>query len=129
MRALFGSAVSEPELLSLLRSLERERCIRLLTPLPESHELEDPCAHRGAGGEKCRTRGEHLRKECEIVVGVHSRDPEFQLSRRLRDIALEKLRAVRRYALARGCRRRVLLGYFGEQIPDRACGGCDRCGG
>lgn len=129
MRALFGSKVSEPELLSLLRSLERERCIRLLTPLPESHELEDPCVHRGAGGESCRTRGEHLRKECEIVVGVHSREPEFQLSRRLRDIAVEKLRAVRRYALARGCRRRVLLGYFGEQIPDRPCGGCDRCGG
>ena len=40
--------------------------------------------------------------------------------------ALEKLRAVGRYATARGCRRRALLAYFGEDAP-RRCGACDRC--
>jgi ATP-dependent DNA helicase RecQ len=129
LRALLGSKVSEPELLALLRSLEREGCIRLLSPLAEAHELDDPCVHRVGGGQGCRIRGEHLRKECEITVGVHSREPEFHRSRRLRDIAVEKLRAVRRYALARGCRRRVLLAYFGERTADGPCGGCDRCGG
>jgi ATP-dependent DNA helicase RecQ len=31
-----------------------------------------------------------------------------------------------RYLRARGCRRRVLLAYFGEDAQSR-CGGCDRC--
>ncbi|MHB1194342.1 MAG: RecQ family ATP-dependent DNA helicase [Longimicrobiales bacterium] len=44
----------------------------------------------------------------------------------LRRGALEKLRAVRRYAASRGCRRRALLAYFGEVSP-RRCGACDRC--
>ncbi len=45
---------------------------------------------------------------------------------RLRRAALDKLRAVRRYAGSRGCRRRALLAYFGERAP-RRCGACDRC--
>jgi ATP-dependent DNA helicase RecQ len=44
----------------------------------------------------------------------------------LRRGALEKLRAVRRYAATRGCRRRALLAYLGEEAP-RRCGACDRC--
>jgi len=44
----------------------------------------------------------------------------------LRQGALEKLGAVRRYAATRGCRRRALLAYFGEEAP-RRCGACDRC--
>ncbi|NJD19205.1 MAG: recombinase RecQ, partial [Gemmatimonadetes bacterium] len=44
----------------------------------------------------------------------------------LRRGAVDKLRAVRRYATGRGCRRRALLGYFGETAP-RRCGACDRC--
>ena len=46
-------------------------------------------------------------------------------SRRAADAAL---RAVQTYARGRGCRRRRLLGHFGERISARACGGCDRCG-
>jgi ATP-dependent DNA helicase RecQ len=33
---------------------------------------------------------------------------------------------VRAYAETRGCRRRLLLGYFGESAPAR-CGACDTC--
>jgi len=44
----------------------------------------------------------------------------------LRTSALEKLRAVRRYATSRGCRRRALLAYFGEDAA-RRCGACDWC--
>jgi ATP-dependent DNA helicase RecQ len=43
-----------------------------------------------------------------------------------RDVVLAKLKAVRRFARTRGCRRRALLRYFGERAPDR-CGRCDRC--
>ena len=33
---------------------------------------------------------------------------------------------MRAYAEARGCRRQVLLGYFGEPLEE-PCGNCDRC--
>ncbi len=40
-----------------------------------------------------------------------------------------KLDAMQRYAYASGCRRRVLLAYFGDPGADRRtnCGSCDRC--
>jgi len=60
-----------------------------------------------------------------VRVGVRSRlDPAPAL--RLRRAALDKLRAVRRYAEARTCRRREILAYFGEDAPHR-CGACDGC--
>jgi len=43
------------------------------------------------------------------------------------DLALGEVGpAMRRYVLARRCRRRLLLEYFGETVS--GCGGCDRCG-
>ena len=39
---------------------------------------------------------------------------------------LDKLRRMQAYAYQRGCRRRYILGYFGERAPWR-CGRCDRC--
>ena len=58
-------------------------------------------------------------------LGVRRRlDPA--LAGQLRGRALGKVNAVQRYALGRGCRRQALLGYFGEDAPER-CGSCDRC--
>jgi ATP-dependent DNA helicase RecQ len=37
-----------------------------------------------------------------------------------------RVEMMRAYAEARGCRRQVLLGYFGEPM-DEPCGNCDRC--
>jgi ATP-dependent DNA helicase RecQ len=37
-----------------------------------------------------------------------------------------RIEMMRTYAEARGCRRRFLLGYFGEQAPEH-CGNCDDC--
>jgi ATP-dependent DNA helicase RecQ len=37
-----------------------------------------------------------------------------------------RIEMMRTYAEARGCRRRFLLGYFGEEAPER-CGNCDDC--
>ena len=41
-------------------------------------------------------------------------------------IELHKLNAMVGFAEARSCRRRVLLGYFGERLDDD-CGNCDMC--
>jgi len=46
-----------------------------------------------------------------------------------RSIALRKLREMVRYATANACRRRQLLGYFGEEYARDNCGACDVCSG
>ena len=40
---------------------------------------------------------------------------------------LDGLYAVAAYARSNSCRRRALLGYFGEEYPHPACGTCDVC--
>jgi ATP-dependent DNA helicase RecQ len=44
-------------------------------------------------------------------------------------VASDKLNKVVRYASHNVCRRRQLLGYFGEEYPDDNCGTCDICTG
>ncbi len=44
-----------------------------------------------------------------------------------RDRELRKLGRMEKYAYQRGCRRRYLLAYFGENLGRSRCGGCDRC--
>lgn len=46
--------------------------------------------------------------------------------RERRQQAATRIQAVERYASGRGCRRRAILGYFGETLE--RCAGCDRCG-
>jgi ATP-dependent DNA helicase RecQ len=74
-------------------------------------------AGEGTGG---ATGGSH-----GLKLGVRRRlDPA--VAGLLRGRALEKVESVQRYARGRGCRRKALLGYFGEDAPER-CGSCDRC--
>ena len=44
-----------------------------------------------------------------------------------RTIARSQLRQMMHYAEGSGCRRRELLGYFGENFPGENCGACDNC--
>jgi ATP-dependent DNA helicase RecQ len=46
-----------------------------------------------------------------------------------RFIAAEKLNQTVGYASHNVCRRRQLLGFFGEEYPADSCGGCDICSG
>jgi len=46
-----------------------------------------------------------------------------------RVVVLEKLNQMARFASHNVCRRRQLLGYFGETYPDQNCGSCDVCTG
>ncbi|MDQ3896741.1 MAG: DUF3553 domain-containing protein, partial [Actinomycetota bacterium] len=50
-------------------------------------------------------------------------EEEREARARIQQSRVEMMRA---YAEARGCRRQVLLGYFGEPL-DAPCGNCDRC--
>lgn len=49
-----------------------------------------------------------------------------EASERRERIELSRVEVMRRYAETRDCRRRVLLGYFGDDLPD-PCGHCDTC--
>ena len=46
---------------------------------------------------------------------------------RERALALEGLRRMQQYAETSDCRRRLLLGHFGETLPHDNCAGCDNC--
>jgi ATP-dependent DNA helicase RecQ len=46
-----------------------------------------------------------------------------------RSLSLRKLNRVIEYASHNVCRRRQLLGFFGEDYPEENCGGCDICTG
>jgi len=68
-----------------------------------------------------RFPGEWLRAR----VGGAAPDLAHRLARR--KVGQAKLRGVARYAGAKGCRRRVLLQWFGEDPPPGPCPGCDGC--
>ncbi len=106
---VLGRWAHPSEVLQALAALDRTGAVRLLDlPLPEGV---------GTGG---APSGSSM-----LRVGVRSR-VDLTLAATLRGSALAKLDAVHRFARGRGCRRRALLAYFGEEAPER-CGACDRC--
>jgi ATP-dependent DNA helicase RecQ len=64
--------------------------------------------------------------------GDHGEPPEVAAARAQEErearvrIQQSRVEMMRAYAEARGCRRQVLLGYFGEPLEE-PCGNCDRC--
>ncbi|MEV4067868.1 RecQ family zinc-binding domain-containing protein, partial [Nonomuraea dietziae] len=50
----------------------------------------------------------------------------MRLAERRRDVERTRLEMMRRYAETEECRRRFLLGYFGEELAE-PCGNCDTC--
>jgi ATP-dependent DNA helicase RecQ len=81
---------------------------------------KDPAQVRGIPA-NVRQSAERLRRELRPDLGPVDWEPVRQRRRR----AEERLRAMERYAGGAGCRRRALVGYFGEALP--GCSGCDRC--
>ena len=97
---------TEEELWTALAALERLGVIRVYSPLEETDTDNSP--------------------DRPIVdLGLHASSPDWSKAYRLRKAGIEALRAVRGYATAPTCRRRVLLKYFGDET--RMCGGCDLC--
>lgn len=65
----------------------------------------------------------------EATATVTGREPDLSVLEAARRDARRRLKAARRYASTRGCRRKALLGYLGEVPEWSRCGGCDRCAG
>jgi ATP-dependent DNA helicase RecQ len=68
-----------------------------------------------------RESAERLGRELRPDLGQVDWEPVRQRRRR----AEERLRAMEQYARGNACRRRALVGYFGETLA--RCSGCDRC--
>jgi ATP-dependent DNA helicase RecQ len=49
-----------------------------------------------------------------------------EIAEQRREIVRSRIEMMRGYAETTDCRRRLLLGYFGEQLPE-PCGRCDNC--
>ncbi|MDQ2714799.1 MAG: DNA helicase RecQ [Chloroflexota bacterium] len=60
------------------------------------------------------------RIKIEYLIG---QKPDEQEQR----IAMQQLAQVMAYCESSVCRRRVLLGYFGERVQEENCGNCDNC--
>jgi ATP-dependent DNA helicase RecQ len=70
-----------------------------------------------------RESAERLRRELRPELGP----PDWGAVAGRRRRAEQRIAAMATYAAGGGCRRRALIGYFGERLG--ACAGCDRCGG
>ncbi|WP_292466532.1 DNA helicase RecQ [Methanolobus sp.] len=72
--------------------------------------------------------------ECECVL-FFSRGDKYKIEyfikqkdkKEERDIALKQLNDMVDYCETNVCRRKVLLGYFGEEVLEENCGKCDVC--
>jgi len=124
--------VDDPRVVSVLGSLPREWMagepvgpLAALQRVGAIRRLEARQASTVAGVEPAGTNADPS-VSTRNRVGVVAR-PDFAAAARQRRRARSRLGAVQRFAATRGCRRRALLGYFGEAAGTR-CGRCDRCG-
>ncbi|HWK45853.1 MAG TPA: DNA helicase RecQ [Stellaceae bacterium] len=60
------------------------------------------------------------------VISLKQMVASSDLDERQKRVELQKLEALLGYCETATCRRRVLVGYFGDQAPER-CGNCDLC--
>jgi ATP-dependent DNA helicase RecQ len=123
-RALDGAGRGAVEPGALARALGRgwsaERAEAALRSLSGAGLLR---VVRGSSGTPTRGEGSP-----PVVVSLRPGRPDFTRARSLRRGGLARLEAVRRYVRSRRCRRRSLLAYFGEEVDEGSCAGCDRCG-
>jgi len=71
--------------------------------------------------ENVRASLERLSRELRPERG----EPDWREVRSRRQAALQRIEVMDRYARGTSCRRRALIGYFGERLA--RCAGCDVC--
>ena len=111
--------------LPCLRALARCGAVALEeTDEPDRHR---PDQKRGAGGGHGPGEGDAPPGPGSVIITLRRTSPDLRALQELRAIARGQVESVVTYARGRGCRRRMILEYFGEDVPDRTCNGCDRC--
>ncbi len=123
LKHLLAGKTTPYEGLAILQALVRCRALLLgeLPPSPGSDSLARMNSPTDLGSSM---RGEHGKRYSLTLVSSSLRAGPYSRHRSAREAQME---AVMNYAQARGCRRSVLLGYFGEAGGPGGCGKCDRC--
>jgi ATP-dependent DNA helicase RecQ len=113
----FGMGIDKPDVRAV---------IHLGVPArPESYFQEAGRAGRDGAASYCEilwTKGDLVLAQ-RMSVG---QGPGHSGSGAYREAQKRGLETMRRYVRTKGCRRRLLLSYLGEEL--RKCSGCDRCG-
>src|SRR5204862_8198033 len=60
------------------------------------------------------------RAKVEFMIGQKTDEQEQRIAR-------QQLQQMVAYSESSDCRRRVILGYFGETLQEENCGNCDNC--
>jgi ATP-dependent DNA helicase RecQ len=104
-----------PDELAEITGLSPESLRRCLSQMEQDREATYIAPFRGRG---LRILQRIEPDELEI---------DFQALKLRKAYELEKLDQVMAYASNEACRRRYLLGYFGEPVEEGRCGACDLC--
>jgi ATP-dependent DNA helicase RecQ len=76
-----------------------------------------------AGAALADADGRFVRTGLDAAAAV---ERAVTIAEQRREVVLSRIEMMRGYAETTDCRRRLLLGYFGEQVAD-PCGRCDNC--
>lgn len=112
-----------------LRALARCGALSLEEPESRCGEPAGPIGREGGPDGGPQGRGGREGEPAHLVLCLHAVTPNLDRLRELRAIALRQVESVQEYARGDACRRRALLAYFGEEVPEPRCHACDRCRG
>lgn len=130
LRKFFTARAPDPD--SLLAVLKALKSAKGPTPRATLTELTGMPARRitglvnqleEAGAVTAGKRGVRLTSVKKLPAVVRT---AVELSEARQNVEHSRLAMMRAYAETDGCRRQLLLGYFGEDLP-RPCGNCDNC--
>jgi ATP-dependent DNA helicase RecQ len=132
-RFLTGSKAPEDVLDAVARALERHD--EPVRPAALKDEVDGSAAKRtravnlleqaGAVGTAADGRLEYLDERTSPAAAVAAA-VDVDVAEARQQLTRSRIEMMRGYAETTDCRRRFLLGYFGEQLRER-CGNCDTC--